>query len=130
MDAAKTVVHAFITSHVDNCNSVFGNTSAVHLHPLQSVLHATSRFIMWKRKHYHITATIHVQLHWLPVKLWIDHKLCTFIYKCLHNMAPVYIRDMCVTVSSISGRSSLGSAAHETCGISAQEQKHLALIPL
>ena len=34
-DAAKALVHAFITSCVDYCNSVFGNASAVHLYPLQ-----------------------------------------------------------------------------------------------
>ena len=41
-DAAKPLVHAFITSRVDYCNSVFGNASAVHLYPLQSVLHAAA----------------------------------------------------------------------------------------
>ena len=94
------------------CNSVFGNASAVHLYPLQSVLHAAARVIMPKRKHDHISATIRDQLHWLPVEQRIVHELCTLIYKCLHNIAPVYLRDMCTPVSSISGRSSLRSAAH------------------
>ena len=113
-DAAKTLVHALITSHVDYCNSVFGNASAVHLYPLQSVLHAAARVFTWKRKYDHISATIRDQLHWLPVKQRIDHKLCTFIYKCLHNVAPVHLCDMCIPVSSISlqCRSSLRSAAH------------------
>ena len=102
----------FIISCVDYYNSVFGNASAVHLYPLQSVLHAAARVITRNRKYDHIPATIHDQLHWLPVKQRIDHKLCTFIYKCLHNMAPVYQCDMCIPMSSISGRSSLPSAAH------------------
>ena len=89
--------------------SVFGNASAVHLYLLQSVLNATSHVITRIRKY---SATIRDQLHWLPVKQRIDHKLCTLIYKCLYNVAPVYLRDMCIPVSSISARSSLRSAAH------------------
>ena len=111
-DAAKTLVHAFITSRVDYCNSEFVNASVVHVYPLQWVLHAAARVITRKRKYDHISATIRDQLHWLPVKQRIDHKLCTLIYKCLRNVAPVYLRDMCIPVSSISGCSSLRSAAH------------------
>ena len=94
-DAVKTLVHAFITSRVNYCNSVFGNASAVHLYPLQSVLHAAARIISRKRKYNHISETIRDQLHWLPVKQRIDHKLCTLIYNCLHNVAQVYLHDMC-----------------------------------
>ena len=104
-NATKTLVHAFITSRVDYCNVVFVNTSAVHLNPLQSVLHAAARVITRKRKYDHITAIIHDQLHWLSVKQRIDRELCTFIFKCSHTMAPVYLRDMCILVSSILGRS-------------------------
>ena len=112
IDAAKTLVHAFITSRVNYCNSDFSNASAVHLYPLQSVLHAAACVIVRKRKYDYISATICDQLHWLPVKQRIDHKLCTLIYKCLHNIAPLCLRDMCIPVSSILGRSSLRSAAH------------------
>ena len=111
-DAAKTVVHAFITSRLDYCNSVFRNATAAHLYPLQSVLHASPCVIRRKRKYDHISATIRDQLHWLPVKQRIDHKLCTLIYKSLHNIAPVYLYDMCIPVSSILGHSSFRSAAH------------------
>ena len=109
------------------------NASGVHLYPLQAVLHAAACVLTWKRKYDHMFATIRDQLHWLPVKHRIDHKLWTLIYKCLHNVAPVYLRDMCIPVSSKSGCSSLRSAAHVLTaiyGISAQEQKHLALLLL
>ena len=112
MDAAKTVVHAFITSRVDYCNSLFCSACTVHFNPLESVLHAAARVITRKRKYDRITATIRDQIHWLPVKQWIDRKLWTFIFKCLHNTVPMYLRYMCIPVSSISGRSSIRSAAH------------------
>ena len=106
------LVHSFITSRVDYCNSVFGNASAVNLYSLQSVLNAAACVITRKRKYDHISVIIRDQLHWLQVKQWIDHKLCTLIYKSLHNVVPVYLRDMCIPVPLIAGRFSLWSAAH------------------
>ena len=82
-DAAKTLVHAFITSRVDYCNSVLGNASAVQLYPLQSVLYAAARVIARKRKYDHIAATIRDQLHWLSVKQRIDLK---FVHSYLQEI--------------------------------------------
>jgi hypothetical protein len=51
------------------------------------------------------------QLHWLPFPERVHFKQCTLVYKCLHDMAPVYLSDMCVPVADHSGRSHLRSAA-------------------
>jgi len=51
-EAAKTMVHAFVTIHIDYCNSILYGTSAAHIRPLQNVLNAA----------------IHALLHWLPVQ--------------------------------------------------------------
>ena len=58
VEAARTLVHAFIISRVDYCNSVFGSISAVRLRPLQSVLYAATRLIVRKQKFDRITAYI------------------------------------------------------------------------
>ena len=42
VDAAKTLVNAFITSRIDYCNSVFSRVAVTHLRPLQSVLNAAA----------------------------------------------------------------------------------------
>ena len=78
----------------------------------------------------HISTTIRNQLHWLPVKQRIDHKLCTLIYKCLHNVAPVYLRDMCIPCHRYRVASASRQLFTATYGISPQEQKHLALVLL
>ena len=47
--AAKTMVHAFIISRVDYCNSVLYGVSTVHLWPiLQSVLNSAAHIILFK----------------------------------------------------------------------------------
>ena len=86
-DATKTLAIAFISSRVDYCNSVFNGTDSVHLRPIQSVLNASARLIVKKRKYDQITATIRDELHWLPVQQRLDYKPCNFIYKCLHQRA-------------------------------------------
>ena len=49
-DAAITMVHAFVTSRVDYCNSVLHRVSAANVQPLQNVLNAAARIILHKRK--------------------------------------------------------------------------------
>ena len=48
VETITTLVHTFIISHVDYCNSVLYGASAVHLHSLQSVLmlNAAARIIV------------------------------------------------------------------------------------
>ena len=79
VDAARTLVHAFIIGRVDYCNSVFGSTSAVRLRPLQLVLNAAARLIVRKQKFDRITASKRDELHWLPVLQWYHYKLSTRI---------------------------------------------------
>ena len=129
-DAANTLIHAFITSQVNYCNCVFGKASAFHLYPLQSVLHAALCVITQKKKYDHISAAIRDQLHWLPVKQRIDHKLCTLIYNCLHNVAQVYLHDMCSPCHWYRVAPASDQLLTATYGISAQEQKRLALVLL
>ena len=57
-DAAKTMVHAFVTSRIDYCNSILYGASAAHIRPLQNVLNAAARLSLRKRKYNRITAAI------------------------------------------------------------------------
>ena len=49
-ETSKLLVHALIISRLDYCNSVFNNVATVHLHPLQSVLHAAAQLVDQRRK--------------------------------------------------------------------------------
>ena len=50
-DAVKMLVHASVLSRIDYCNSVLNRACAVHLRPLQSVLHSAARLILRIRKY-------------------------------------------------------------------------------
>ena len=79
-DAATTMVHAFVTSRLDYCNSVLHRVSAASVQPLQNVLNAAARIILRKRKFDHITTDVRDQLHWLPVQQRIEYKVCVLVY--------------------------------------------------
>ena len=89
--AAKTIVHAFITSCINYCNNVFSHASSIHIRPLQSILHLAVQLITRQWKHDSIIPTIWGNLYWLPIPKKMEFKLCTFVYKCLHGMAPTYL---------------------------------------
>ena len=50
------------------------------------------------------------QLHWLPVRQRITFKLAMITFKCLHGLAPSYLADVCIPVSSVVSRWQLQSA--------------------
>ena len=54
-DARKTLVHAFISSRLDYCNSLLFGIGEGLVKKLQSVQNAAARFIMGIKKHDHIT---------------------------------------------------------------------------
>ena len=98
------MVHAFVTSRMDYCNSILYGASAVHIRPLQNVFNAAARLIIHKGKYDRITAAIRDSLHWLPVQQRTEYKICVLVYKCLHQAAPIYLSELCITVATFAGR--------------------------
>ena len=68
---------------------------------------------MPRRKFDHITPVLS-DLHWLPMVQCVRFKLALIVFKCLHGLAPSYLTDDCVLVSSVAGRRPLRSADTRT----------------
>ena len=90
-DATKTLVHAFISSRLDYCNSLLFGVTDQQLKRLQS---AAVRLVTGTRRSDHITPVLKV-LHWLPVRQRIQYKMAMLIYKCLNERAPEYLVTDC-----------------------------------
>jgi len=108
-DALKTLVYAFVSSHIDYCNSILAGVSGQLLQRLQSVQNAAARLVTGARRSDR-TMPILCQLHWLPVRQRIIFKTAVLVYKCLHGMAPPYLSTYCEPTSSHGGRHHLRSA--------------------
>ena len=109
-EAMLTLAHAFISSRIDFCNSLFLGVSSYLLDRLQSIMNATARLILNIPKFAHISDEIRVNLHWLPVRQRISYKVCFLVPNCLAGAAPKYLSEVCQSTSLTSGRQHLRSA--------------------
>jgi len=110
-DTTHSLVRALVHSRLDYCNGVLAGQPDKCFDKLQSVLRASARLILRLPGWSSVSNQMRQQLHWLPFPERVHFKQCTLVYKCLHDMAPVYLSDMCVPVADHSGRSHLRSAA-------------------
>jgi len=89
----EILVHAFISSKLDNCNSLLYGLPNYQAKKLQHVQNAAASIVSLSRKHEHITPIL-LHLHWLPIRYRIEFKILLVTYEALNNLAPSYIRDL------------------------------------
>ena len=99
VNACTALVHAFVTSRLDYCNSLLAGIGDGLIDQLQTVMRVAVRLVLRKRKFDPISADIRDHLHWLPIRSRIDFKLGLLVYKCLHGIAHAYFTEMLVLKS-------------------------------
>ena len=107
--ATEILVHAFISSRLDYCNSLFLSCNTSVLDRLQKIQNAAARLVL-RAKRYDSTTPMLQQLHWLKIPERIEFKSCLTTFKCLNDLAPSYLTDFCTPLSSSSLRKNLRSS--------------------
>ncbi|XP_061765110.1 uncharacterized protein LOC133558054 [Nerophis ophidion] len=91
--APETLIHAFITSGLDYCNSILYGSSCKILNKLQYIQNSAARLLTHTTSREHITPVLQ-KLHWLPVPHRIHFKILLLTHKSLHNQAPCYLTNL------------------------------------
>ena len=105
-EATCTIIHAFIASQIDYCNSVMNGIPENPIMTPQDVQNTAARLVFNLRKYDRIISEL-VTLHLLPVKYQIEFKTLLIVFKGLHGKAPTCIEEM--ITPSISKRYSIRS---------------------
>jgi len=87
-------VHAFITSRLDYCNSLFAQCNVSTCQWLQRVQNRSAHLVLNTPPRTPSLLLLQ-QLHWLPVDARITYKLCLLLYRVVHKMVLVYLTELC-----------------------------------
>ena len=96
VDLKISLVTSYILPLIDYCNVTYIAASKQFLHKLQKLLNSAVRFIYnlsGNRRRLPISPYLK-KLHILPVEYRIKYKIAVLVYKCFHDKAPEYLKDM------------------------------------
>ena len=94
-ESAELLIHAFITSRLDNGNGLLYGISKNLVQKLQLLQNAAAHCICMVGNHDHISQHFRSS-HWLPIEQRIIFKICLLTWKALHGLSPSYIQDLIV----------------------------------
>ena len=118
----KTLVNAIVIAKVDHCNCLLYGISAYDSNRLQMFQNSCARLIYRKKKYDHVSGLLR-ELHWLPSEARIHFKILCHVFKCIHNLSPVYLSELIIirrtqnlTLNVPRSRSQMGDRAFSISG--------------
>ena len=105
------LISVVVNARMDYCDTVLAGAPRTVTDKLQRVLNAAARVITGTRKFDRgLGQTLYDQLHWLDVPDRVFFKLAVTVHQCLKGLAPPYLSEHCIPVSSADTRRHLRSA--------------------
>ena len=92
-DDTQTLIHAFVSSRLDFCNSLLVGVPASLITRMQHLQNAAARIVVRSGKYEHVSPILR-SLHWLPVQYRIRFKILLTVYKALHGSSAGYITNL------------------------------------
>lgn len=89
-DTKHHVVRSLILSKLDYGNALIYGSNMKDIRRLQTLQNRSAKFI-FSAGRLESPKPLLDTLHWLPIDTRIKYKLCLYVFKCLHDHAPVYL---------------------------------------
>jgi len=89
-ELAMTLACSLIITRLDYCNSLLHAAPTSSIWKLQRVQNNTARIILQALRRSAACSLLR-QLHWLPVRYWIDYKLAVMTYKVRTTATPTHL---------------------------------------
>jgi len=91
-DTCNTLMRTLVLSKLDYANALLLGCKQTDISRLQR-LHNKAACIIYQVPRFHSTSVLLNNLHWLPINKRILFKILMYIYKCINDLAPVYLAD-------------------------------------
>ena len=92
MDQHLSMAQQVTAVCADYCNSLLAALPPPQIAQLQRVQNKAARLVTQTFLRDHITPVLR-DLHWLPVECRIKYKTSVTVFKCIHDMAPLYFKE-------------------------------------
>ena len=87
------LIHAFVTSMMDYCNSPMLGLPTRKIRKMQIIHNSAARLATKTKKYDHITPILQ-GLHWLPVRQCVNLRLICTTYTIIYGAVPTYFNDL------------------------------------
>jgi len=112
---ATSLIHSFVASCIDYCDTVLAGAPKVTSNKLQWVLNAAARVVSGTHKFdWGLSRFLHIELHWLDIPERVVYKLGIMVFNCLHGQIPLYLVELCQPITGVASRQHLPTAPART----------------
>jgi hypothetical protein len=100
---------SLVLNRLDYGNATLSGLPDYQYRRLQSVINAAATSIFRLRWSDHVTPAL-MELHWLSAVDRVNFKVATWVYRCLHDLAPPYLASSLHRVAELDSRRRLRSS--------------------
>lgn len=90
--SAETIIHALVTSRLDNNNGLLVGVPECQIKRLERLQKTAARIVLCTSRFQSVD--ILTTLHWLPIKERMSFKILLLVFKALNGLAPSYLSDI------------------------------------